>query len=583
MEDSMKKLIRLFALLLILVSGIASAAEFGYPVAGEPWYYIRVPFADATELSKGLWRVSRVEVNGTRARDFLLFQAGEECLGKDIEGALPFEVKVRHGWTGNQQYEIRIQVENTKTKKSVSLSQRATSPALKGYWDSGWKNYLSLLVAEENGVERINFPIHATIGLLASYLHSPDNIRVVKAEKQGDDVLYTEIPSQVYDVVNWADQKILAIEEKDGKTGERIVRYHPTTSLSLAFLANLKPNEKATYLVFYNNPDAQTPDYPSDLKVSGAGIGKTIENSFYLATLNKKSGVLYELVEKTSRTRLEHKLETNGSIHWNPGIYAPPHAWYHTSDWENPPFSEVSGPIFYSIRIASSFPHYPNVLCSVTYYCYANSPYILVKTTIDISEDLFVKALRNGEVVFNKKVFTMANYKTVDGQVKVIDLSRTRMHPDHVISLRPDIPWVTFYDDKKGIAFANLYLDLAMTNVEGGEASVQQPFVYIQHGPWYYLARGLVYSFGTNNQTRMLPVRRGSVYYERNAFFPFSFSRGQNFSAQVDRLFRMLKTPLNIQESVETYAESPEGWIVPILIEPFEEGVEDAIGGKKKK
>ncbi len=579
----MKKLFRVLALLLVFFSSFASAAEFGYPVAGEPWYYIRVSFADTTELSRGQWRVARVEVNGTWARDFLLYQSGEECLGKDIEGSLPFEIKVRHGWTGNESYEIRVQLESARTKKSVTLLQKAASPGLKGYWDPGWKNYLSLLVAEENGVDRINYPIHATVGLLANYVHNPDEIRVVKAEKQGDDVVYTEVPSQVYDVIRWADQKILAIEEKDEKTGERMVRYHPTTSLSLAFLANLKSKEKATYLVFYNNPDAPNPEYPTDLEVSGAGIGKTIENSFYLVTLNKKSGVLYELVEKTSKTRLEHKLETNGSIHWNPGIYAPPHAWYHTSDWENPPFSEIAGPIFYSIRIASTFPHYPNVLCSVTYNCYANSPYILVKTTINISEDLFVKALRNGEVVFNKKVFSMASYKTVGGQVKVIDLGRTRMHPDHVISLRPDTPWVTFYSDKKGIAFANLYLDLAMTNIEGGEASAQQPFVYIQHGPWYYLARGLVYSFGTNNQTRMLPVRKGSVYCERNAFFPFSFDKGQDFSSRVDRLFQMLKTPLSIQESIETYAESPEGWIVPILIEPFEEGVKEAIGGKKKK
>jgi len=122
-----------------------------------------------------------------------------------------------------------------------------------------------------------------------------------------------------------------------------------------------------------------------------------------------------------------------------------------------------------------------------------------------------------------------------------------------------------------------------MINVEGGEASTEHPFVYIQNGPWYYLARGLVYSFGTNNQTRMLPVRRGSVYSERVAFYPFSFKKDRGYSAQADSLFNMLKYPLSIMESIETYAESPEGWVTPILTEPFEEGVERAIGGKKKK
>jgi hypothetical protein len=45
----------------------------------------------------------------------------------------------------------------------------------------------------------------------------------------------------------------------------------------------------------------------------------------------------------------------------------------------------------------------------------------------------------------------------------------------------------------------------------------------------------------------------------------------------------MLKYPLHITEIMETYPESPEGWIVPILTEPFEEGVEGALKGIKKK
>jgi len=583
----MKRTIFPILIVMICLVSLIQAADFGYPVEGEPWYFIRAAFADSAALSKGTWRVSQITVNGTRYRDFLLFQEGEEVLGEDIQGQRPFEVKVRFAWKGNQAYEIQALLENAKTKKAVTLAQKLSSPALKGHWDPNWKNYLSLIVAEENGIERRGYPVQATIGIFANYLRSADEIRVVKAERAGNDVAYTEIPSQAYDQVTWADQKILSIEEKDDKTGKPIIRYHPTTSLSVAFLANLKPKEKATYLIFYNNPGAPKPAYATDLKVVGAGegqpIGKTIENNFYKVTLNKKSGVIYEITEKTSKTLLEHKLETNGSIHWNPCLYSPPHTWTHTSDWENPPYVEVNGPVFYSIRITAPLPFYPQVLCSVTYHFYANVPYILVQTTIDVNENMFVQALRNGEIVFNKKVFKNVAYKTTDGRVEAIDLNRTRMHPDHVIALRPDTPWVTFYNQDKGVAFANLYLDLTMTNVEGGEASAEQPFIYIQNGPWYYLARGLVYSFGTNNQTRMLPVRKGSVYSERIAFYPFSFKKEQGYSVQADTLFNMLQNPVSVLESIETYAESPEGWVTPILTEPFEEGVDQAIGGKKKK
>jgi hypothetical protein len=568
--------------LAICFVSLTEAAEFGYPVQGEPWYFLKANFANTSALGKGSWRVARIEANGVRIRDFTLFQNGEETLSKEINGELPFDLKARLIWQAGKEYALTVQLENSQTKKTASLTTKAIAPALKGYWNPDWKNYLALVVAEENGIERANFPVHATVGLLANYIRTPDEIRVVKAETEGKDVRYTEIPSQVYDFIKWEDKKILAVEEKDAKTGQLIARCQPTVSLGLAFLADLKPNEKASYLVFYNNPAAPKPHYTSDLKVQGTGIGKSIENNFYKAALNKKSGVLYEITDKASRIRLEHKLETNGSIHWNPCVYSPPHAWYHTSDWENPPFVEVNGPVFYSRRIAAPLPHYPSVLASVTYNFYANTPFILVQTTIEITKNLFVQALRNGEIVFNKAVFKNVGYKTMEGQVKVIDLGRTRMHPDHVISLRPDTPWVTFYNEEKGIAFANLYLDLTMTNVEGGEASAEQPFVYIQHGPWFYLARGLVYSFGTNNQTRMLPVRKGSVYYEKNVFYPFSFKKDQGYRGPVEKTYSMLKYPLSIAESIETYLESPEGWVVPILTEPFEEGVKEAIGGKKK-
>jgi hypothetical protein len=401
----MKKLLILLFLLALNLVSFAPAAEFGYPVEGEPWYFIKASFSDTSSLSKGAWRVSRVTVNGVRARDFLLYQAGLEVLGKDIEGQQAFDVKARFSWQSSQAYEIQVQLENLKTRKSATLIQKVSSPALKGYWDLGWKNYLTLVIAEENGLQRLNYPVHATIGILSNYLRSGDEIRVVKAERAGNDVAYTEIPSQVYDLITWSDPKVLAVEEKDDKTGLPIVRYQPTTSLSLAFLANLKPKEKATYLVFYNNPSAPKPAYATDLKVLGTGagqpIGKVIENNFYKVTLNKKSGVIFDITEKSSKTLFEHKLETNGSIHWNPCLYSPPHTWTHTSDWENPPYVEVSGPLFYSIRIAAPLPFYPQALCSVTYHFYANVPYILVQTTIDITENMFVQALRNGEIVFN--------------------------------------------------------------------------------------------------------------------------------------------------------------------------------------
>lgn len=557
--------------------------EYVYPIAGESWYSIKAAFSNNPPLGQGAWSVTRVTVNGTRARDFLVFQNGRETASPEINGDQPFAVKIRWSWQGRTGHEVKVDLENAKTKKALTLTEKGAAPAKKGYWNSGWKNYLALVVSEDNGYERTHYPVHATVGVLSNYLKSPDEIRLVKADEKGQDVIYTEIPHQVYDVRKWNDPKIMAMVDKDEKTGKTSPRYHPTTSFSLAFLANLKPHEKATYLVFYNNATAKKTAFKSDLKVTGQGLAKTIENDFYKITLHPKSGTIYEVVEKSSRTKLEHKLETNGSVHWNPDVYSPPHAWYHCSDWENPPYSEDVGPVFYSLRREAPLPYPKGIHISITYYFYGRSPVILAESTMEIRSDIFAEAVRNAEIVFNKAVFTRAAYRTVEGKLETVDFAASRRHPKHAAVLRPDTPWVAFYSDEKGLGFASLFLDMALPNLHGGEASQQQPYIYIQHGPWYYMSRGFVYSFGSNNQTRMLPIKAGSIYYDRNAWIPFSYKKDKGFAGYLDATYKMLKYPLGITEDIETYAESPDGWIVPILTERFEEGVKDAIGDPKKK
>ncbi len=575
-----KKLCILFLFTSLVTSGCAH--KFGYPVDGENWYSIQTKFSAEGQTEEGTCEITEVSVNGIKARDFLVYQETKEVFDKKIHTDSPFEVKIRYGWEGDKDYEIKVALKNPETGKSFWLNEKLKSPSSKGYWNSQWKNYLTLLIAEENGYRRTNYPVHATVGILSKYFHSPEEIRVVKVEKKGRSISSMEIPCQVYDVTPWADAKLLSFEESDESTGMPITRYHPTTTLSLAFQVNLEPYEKTSYLVFYNNPDAGKSSFESDLQVLGKGLAKTIENSFYKVVLDERSGMVTEIHEKETGIKLEHKLETNGAIHWNPGAYSPPHMWSHSSDWENPSFSEVIGPIFYALSRTAPLPHLQDVTVSITYRFYKDSPFILMDSVMEIKKDLFVKALRNGEVVFNKDVFNKAAYKSLTGKVNIIDFAHSRMHPDHVEILRPDTPWIAFFNREKNIAFSSLFLNLSTTNLDGDNASLQQPYIYIQHGPWYYLARAFVYSFGSNNQSRMLPVKKGSVYSEKTGWITFPFNREGYFSF-IDNTYNMLKYPLSVVEDIETYPESPEGWLVPILTEAFEEGVKDAIGGKKKK
>ncbi len=568
-----------------------AGTEFGYPVAGEPWYYVKGTL-ELAELPAGVeaaaaWSVDKVVVDGTRVRDFLVYQDGREVDRHGLKaagGKVALGVKARHVWTPGAESEMTVDLVEPASGDIRVVTVKGTAPRGKGYWDPAWKSYLALVVSEEHGFERTGYPVHATLGILADYIRSADEIRVVRAERNGADVVYREIPSQVYDLVTWNDAKVLSVEEKDAATGEKVVRYHPTTSFGVAFLADVEAGTKATYLVFYDNPAAAKPVYPTDLVVTrGRGLGRTIENAFYRITLHETSGVITEIVEKATGTKLEHKLETNGAIHWNPDVYAPPHAWYHSSDWTDPVATEVAGgPVFYSLNLKGQLPQPEGVDIGIRYHFYAGSPAVTVESVTTVAKDVFVMALRNAEVVFNKAVFTKAAFKR-DGKTEILDFAASKRHPDHAAVLRPDTPWVSFFDEAKGVGFASLYLEMSTPNLNGGPASLEQPFLYIQHGPWYYVSRGFVYSFATNNQTRMLPVRAGSVYYDRSAWIAFPYPKTEGIGAYLDGWFNALKHPLAVSEDIETYKESPEGWVVPILTEPFEEGVKGATGGKERR
>ncbi len=131
------------------------------------------------------------------------------------------------------------------------------------------------------------------------------------------------------------------------------------------------------------------------------------------------------------------------------------------------------------------------------------------------------------------------------------------------------------------MGFANIALSYENTNRYGDPASVAQPYFYIQNGPWIYWSRPMVYPFAGNNMTRLMKVRKGSMYYEKNAWVPFRFADGDNPYADIERLNKQLRAPLKVMEWMATDKRAPEGWIMPILTMPFDEGVAGQVGSQK--
>jgi len=170
-QSKVKKLM-IFLLSACLISA-SCASKFGYPVEGEGWYSIQAGFSTGDHLENGSWEITKVSVNGKRVRDFLLFKERKEAFDKIIVAPSSFRLKIRYGWEGDKEYDIKTELKNRETGKTASLDKKMMSPSRAGYWDPRWKNYLSLLISEENGYKRMNYPVQATVGILSEYFHSP--------------------------------------------------------------------------------------------------------------------------------------------------------------------------------------------------------------------------------------------------------------------------------------------------------------------------------------------------------------------------------------------------------------------------
>ena len=556
--------------------------SFGYPSPSFAHYFLSYTFSH--DLFDA-FTVDKIAINDVEVRDFQISDDGESAYDLKLTGKNDMRVTARCNWEPDNEYHLKIDG-TTENKTPVVLKATGHSGNSAGYWNKDWPYYASVVITENAGVRRVNEPVHLFLGLFADRITDPGcEIRVVEYDPyyQGEGAPYREIPCQVYNVSTWDDKNLIEHIERDAETGKQVLRYSATVNLEVAFLADVYPYSSKVYLIFYGNPKAPEPKYASKLKVSGEGLGQTVENDFYRIVLDEKSGQLFSVfVKQGLDIMLEHKLETNGAVHWNPGSYSPPHAWVHASDWENPEMEQITGPIFHQTRRYAPLPHLPHMPTMVTYTFYADQPYVLVSTMLEVTEDCHVKALRNGEIVFNHEVLDEFVYKSPRGNVKSMPIEGSRPHPGHAIHVPADTPWLGFVSREKKIGFAGILLDYTNANKFGGFPRAEQPYIYVANGPWIYWSRALVYSFGSNNPSRMMEVKKGGIYYDKTAYLPFKLGDTQAEAfTMVESYAKPLNAPLNVEVVMDTDPRNSKEWIVPILVEPFDEGVKGAIGGHK--
>ncbi len=535
--------------------------KFEYPTSKFPFYHVNI----FVEFENSAFEVNKVISNGNKIRDYQVFQDNKELFDKTIHPGRKGNIVARVNWENKKSYKLKIEGELPSGEQTELKEIEVKAPSYGGYWDSDWEHYAGVVLSENAGISRCREPVHLTASFYKDRIDSSDEIRVVGIDPETG--MAEETPSQIYGFDEWNVSRL--VEEEP-------FRYQPTVTLDLVFLASVSANSEKVYLIFYGNPQAQNPLYKSDLKVSGESYQSEVENDYYRMKLHDKSGFIDQIdIKQGINSILDHHMEPPGTVHWNPGCYAPPRIWSHASDWDPPAYTTgIEGPLFMMRKYWGKLPFdVKQVSASVTYSFYAHNPYVIISTALRIDEEIAVKALRNGEFVFKKELFDEFVWKDKTGEVGRLELAQARPHPSPAVRISPDPPWLALLNREQGYGFGGITLSYVNERFGKGLVRTTQPHFYVEAGPWVYWCRPLVNTFVTNNPQRLVPVPEGCLYLERNAYLPFKLKLDEGKEYEVlDRYRKMLTNPLEVLEvNMDTDERVPEKWVQGIISEEFQE------------
>jgi metal-sulfur cluster biosynthetic enzyme len=238
--------------------------------------------------------------------------------------------------------------------------------------------------------------------------------------------------------------------------------------------------------VLYGNPDAELPQYPTDLETRGEGFALDIENDFFRASLSRQMGQLERLTIKR-----EHGLElfAGGEGHGEP----PGIDWAHdyvTSGrmqkmritlWEScPDYEVVRGPLCTTVR-RWGFPYSPvhpvfspaRMHVDVEYRFYAGLPWFHKLGTMTATKDVEIDALRDDEWVFSGQSFTNIVWMGPDGKLRTGEVDP---------QWKDDLWAVGFCNELSNDSFVALFLEHRADGLPALKHSANPMMFYRWHG-----------------------------------------------------------------------------------------------------
>ncbi|MEZ5391591.1 MAG: hypothetical protein R2724_01665 [Bryobacterales bacterium] len=271
-------------------------------------------------------------------------------------------------------------------------------------------------------------------------------------------------------------------------------------------------------MLFYGNPDAELPDYPTDLTVDGEGFALSFENDYFRGKLSDQMGQLERLTYKR-----EHGLElfAGGEGHGEP----PGIDWAHdyvtsgnfqklrVTKWPTvPDYEVIRGPLSLTVR-RWGFPYstvHPLFSPSrmnmfIEYRFYAGTPWFLKVGSIQVIEDIDIGYMRDDEWVFSGMSFTDTVWMGPDGKLNIGEPPQGQA----------ENLWGTgFFNSQTEDSFIALFLEHEAQNLGGLTHPGAARMYYKWHG--HVWSRQLFHGAS-------LPA--GAVLRQRNAYLTMPFTR----------------------------------------------------------
>jgi metal-sulfur cluster biosynthetic enzyme len=404
--------------------------------------------------------------------------------------------------------------EQTPGPSLIDTWQRGTVdslPAAWKQWAHGWRYLKVLSIAETAGESRSSEPVEVTLSFPNDQVTSL--IREIRVARV-DHGRLIELPSQVFNEIRRGEQRFCKI----------------------LWMVDSGPKQQQDFLVFYGNPDAELPEYPSDLMTQAEGVGLDISNAFYKVSLSKQTGQIERLT-----LRREHGLElySGGEGHGEP----PGIDWAHDyvdaggfqklriTLWDTcPDYAVIRGPLCTIVR-RWGFPYSPihpvyspaRLNICVEYRFYSGLPWFHKSGSMKAVQSFEAAALRDDEWVFSGQSFTDKLWMGRDGRLRMGDVDPKQQN---------DLWGVGFANRDSNDSFLALFLD--------HEAEGLPELKHNGAPTMYYRWHGSVWS---RYPLPVATVPEGAVLRQKNAYvaIPFTPTEGKT---TIEKLRRRLMNPL---------------------------------------